>query len=254
MSDSGMFTTDVDQVNELTITVACECYSNLSLIRDTLEQQSDLNRILVWSPPVAPTPDNWNREAELVLVVSDKANLPMAIARSASYKQQVQATILLYLQDETGDPGEDIPGLSLPCKNLNADLARLTKALFAPVIPQGLVCIDWADTRHVLLLDGQILIEEASGSQLVDVIDAVVARLHAHASGRPILGIQASILCRQDKLAMSHVHHLLSACKEITGEEATLIVGAPFLDWPDSDHYEVRLIASVACVELRGTR
>lgn len=253
MPDSDVFTSDVDQVSDLTITVACECYSSLSVIRDVLVRQSELNGALAWCTPVTPTPDNWKREAELVLVVSDKANLSRAIERSSSYKQQGQAACLLYLQDVAGDSSEAIPGLTLSSKNLDADLARLSKALFAPVTPQGLVCIDWADTRHILLLDGQILIEEASGSQPVDVIDAVVARLQARASGRPILGMQASILCRQDKLAMSHVHHLLSACKEVASEDATLIVGAPFLDWPESDHYEVRLIASVACAELRGS-
>ena len=250
MPDSGVLTTDVDQVSDLTITVACECYSSLSLIRDVLVRQSDLNGALVWGTPATPDPDKRKHEAELVLVVSDKANLPRAIERSSSYKQQGQAAILIYLQDEVGDSSEEIPGLTLSCDNLDAALTRLTKALFAPVIPQGLVCIDWADTRHILILDGRIVMEEASGNQPVDVIDAVVARLQARAFGRSIQGVQASILCCQDKLAMSHVLHLLSACKAVTGEDATLIVGAPFLDCPDSDHYEVRLIASV---ELRGT-
>lgn len=248
MPDGGVLAFDSNEVCEFTITVGCECYSSLELVGHALAQLPDFNGNLAWDAPCTPDPAKGVSDAELVLIVSDQASLQMAIDRWSTYKKLKQASILIYLQGDEDVSAEEIPGLILPRSQLAAGFSTLTKALFTPVIPQGLICIDWADTRHILVMDGQMVMEEATGSELETVIDAAVTRLRKRASGRSIQGLQASILCSPNKLAMRHVHRLNSACKLVTNEEAILIIGAPFLDWPDADYYEVRIAARIACL------
>jgi hypothetical protein len=181
----------------------------------------------------------------LVLVVSGEESLSQAISRVSDYKQLEQSVILIYLRNDEGIVEEEVPGLALDTANLAAGLLRLTQALFAPVIPQGLVCIDWGDTRHLLEAGGQIILGDVSGPEPAQLIEAAVSRLKRQASGRSIRGIQASVFCGPDNLSMCHVLDLLAACKEAAGEEATLIMGAPFLDWGKSVPCEVRLLAKV---------
>jgi len=247
MPDGGVFVSESNEVSEFTITVGCECYSSLELVRHALAQLPDFNGNLAWGAPCTPGPATEVSDAELVLIVSDQASLKMAIDRWSTYKELEQASILIYLQDDEDVWAEEVPGLILPRSQLAAGLATLAKALFTPVIPQGLICIDWADTRHILVMDGQMVMEKATGSEPEAVIDAALTRLRKRASGRSIHGLQASILCSQNKLAVRHVHRLNSACKMATSEGALIIIGAPFLDWPDADHYEVRIAARIAC-------
>jgi len=247
MPDGSVFVSDSNEVTEFIITVGCECYSSLELVRHALAQLPNFNGNLAWGAPCTPGPATEVSDAELVLIVSDQASLQMAIDRWLTYKKLKQASILIYLQGDEDVWAEEVPGLILPRSQLAAGLSTLTKALFTPVIPQGLICIDWADTRHILVMDGQMVMEKAIGSEPEAVINAAVTRLQKRASGRSIHGLQASILCSQNKLAVRHVHRLNSACKMATSEGSILIIGAPFLDWPDADYYEVRLIARIEC-------
>jgi hypothetical protein len=244
-------TSPADVVNEsleFTIRVACECYCRPDLVRAALHQQPGMNGCLAWGPPESPDSDEIARDAELVLIVADKDALPAALDRVSRYKQrgrQVPSHLLLYLQDEGDVPAGEISGLILRRSQLPAALSRLTRAVFEPVIPHGLVCVDWADTRHILDMEGQVVIEEASASRLEDAVASVMTRLRQHAAGRPVLGMQASIICDPSRLAMRYVHDLLSACRQETDEDATVIMAAPVLDRPGRDDYEVRLFARV---------
>jgi len=74
-----------------------------------------------------------------------------------------------------------------------------------------------------------------------------MSHLQSCASGRSINGLQAAIICHERKLATRHAGDLLWACKDVAGEDTTLIVAAPLLDWPDIDSYEVRLFAKIEC-------
>lgn len=251
MPDSDLFISD-DEVTEFKITVACECYSSLDLVRDELTQLPDFNGELVWGSPCTPDPHKLMRDAEVVLIVSDRASLLMAIGRALLYKQSGQAHILIYLQDEIVVPDDAIPGLILPRSQLATGLFDLIQMLFAPVIPEGLVGIDWADVLTILAMGDQIVMEKASGSQPEGVIEAAVTQLRSRASGRVIHGLQASFLCSPYKLLTRYPRDLMLACKDTAGENTSILVAAPLLDWPDTDYYEVRLFAKVECTTLPG--
>ncbi len=244
-------TSPADVVNEsleFTIRVACECYCSPDLVRGALRQQTVMNGCLVWGAPYIPDSDEIASDAEIVLIVADKDALPAALDRATRYKQQGRQSpshLLVYLQDEGEVPTDEVSGLTLPRPQLTAGLSRLTRAVFEPVIPHGLVCVDWADTCHILDMEGQVVIEEASGIRLEDAIESVMTRLRQRAAGRPVLGIQASIICDPSGLAIRYVHNLLSACKQETDEDATLIIAAPLVDRPDRENYEVRLFAKI---------
>ena len=253
MPDSGVLVFDSDEVSEFTITVACECHNDVEIVGKALAQLPAFNGNLAWGSPHKPDPAKLVSDSELVLIVSDKAHLAVAIDRWAAYRQAEQASLLVYLQDDEDGLAKQIPGLSLSRSCLASGFTALTHALFTPVIPQGLVCIDWADTRHLFVMDGQMVVTEASGSQPELAIDAAVTRLRELASGRHILGLQASILYGR-KLTMRHVHHLVSACKAMLEEDRLLIVGSPFLDCPAFGQCEVRIAARVACSPGLDTR
>lgn len=252
MSNSGVFIPD-DEVTQFKITVACECYSDQGLVQDALTQLPDLNGKLVWGFPRTPDPLKFI-DTDLVLIVSDRANLLTAIGRSIIYKHLEQAHILIYLQEGADDvPIEAIPGLILPRSQLAAGLLNLVQMLLEPTITQGLVGIDWADTRTILAMGDQIVMEKASADQPYAAIKAAVSQLQARASGRAIHGLQAAILCHEGRLATRYISDLLWACKDAADEDTTLIVAAPLLDWPDIDYYEVRLFAKIDCAGQRGT-
>lgn len=252
MQDSGVSIPD-DEVTQDKITVACECYSDQGLVQYALTQLPDLNGKLVWGVPCTPDPLKFI-DTDLVLIVSDRANLLTAIGRSIIYKHLEQAHILIYLQEGEDDvPAEAIPGLILPRSQLAAGLLNLVQMLLEPMITQGLVGIDWADTRNTLTTCDQIVMEKASAAQPEAAIKAAVSQLQARASGRAIHGLQAAILCHEGRLAMRSVGDLLWACKDASDEDTTLVVAAPLLDWPDNDNYEVRLFARVNCAWKRGT-
>ena len=246
MPDSGVLVSDSDEVGEFTITVACECYSHPQIVGDALTQLPDFNGHLAWEAPCKPDLAKWASDVELVLIVSDQANLAAAIKRWSEYQRLEQASLLVYLQDDEGGLAEQIPGLSLPRSRLASGLTSLTHALFTPVIPHGIVCIDWADTRHLLVLDGQLVVVDASGSEPESAIEAAVAGLRERASGRRILALQASILYGR-KMKMRHAHDVMSACKAMLEEDRLLIVGAPFLDWHEFGRCGVRIAARIAC-------
>ena len=254
MPDSGVLVSDSEEVSEFTITVACECYGHLEIVGDALAQLPDFNGNLSWGTPCKPDLDKKVSNVELVLIVSDKAHLPAAIDRWSAYRQAEQASLLVYLQDDEDGLAEQIPGLPLPRSCLTSGLISLTHALFTPIIPHGLVCIDWADTRHLLVMDGQMVVAEASGSQPESAIDAAVALLRELASGRPVLGLQASILYGHNALKMRQIHGLASACKATMEEDGFLFIGAPSLEWPEPGRYEVRIAARVACSPSLDTR
>lgn len=247
MPDSGLFVSAGDEVGEYTITIACECYGHRELVGRILAKLPDFNGELVWGAPCTPDPGSVMGDADLVLVVSDKRSLAMGIARISTYRLLEQAALLVYLQDGDAVLKEEIPGLMLPASSLAAGFFTLVGALFTPVIPPGSVCIEWVDTRHILLMAGQMVIEEARGPELEAVIEDALARLRESASGRKILGLQASILCRRDKLAARHVCRLASACREVIDGDTAFFIGAPFLERFESEHYEVRLAAKIAC-------
>lgn len=247
MPDSSVLVFDSDEVSELMITVACECYSHHERIGDLLRQLPKFEGQLTWGAPSKPDSCERRDGADLVLVVSDKTHLATAIERTEAYKKLGCAVLLIYVHDDDAVLAESVPGLILPYLHLASGLFSLAQALFTPVIPDGLVCIDWVDTRHFLALDGPMVIEEARGSQLEAVIETAVASLKMHAAGRAIMGLQASILCSQAKLSLRHVHQLVSMCRTVVDENGLLFIGAPHLDWPESEQYEVRLAARMAC-------
>lgn len=252
MSDSDVFNPD-DEVIEFKIRIACECYSAPDHVRDAVAGLPDFGK-LEWGSPCKP--DSFKLiDAELVLIVSDKASLLMAMGRSVLYKHAGRAHVLIYLQDEADVPAEAIPGLTLPRSQLATGLFNLTLALFEPVVWPGLVGLDWADVRNILAMGGQVVMEKASGSQPGRAIDAAVTRLRERASGRVIQGLQAAFFCSESKLATRHVGDLSWACRDnlrcgSADDDTYLIVAAPLLDWPNDDYYEVRLFARVECANV----
>lgn len=247
MLDSSVLVFDSNEVSEFMITVACECYSHRELIEEAMARLPGFNRELVWGAPCTPDPSAMMSGADLVLVVSDKHSLSMGIDRISAYQLLEQAALLVYLQDDDALQVEEIPGLTLPLSSLAAGFSSLVDALFTAAIPPGLVCIEWVDTRHILLMEGQLVIEEARGPEPEAAIESAVARLKEHATGRAILGLQASVLCGQKKLNVRYVNHLVSRCRTLLDEDAALFIGIPHTDWPESEHYEVRLAAKIRC-------
>ncbi|OYW40427.1 MAG: hypothetical protein B7Z35_01170 [Hydrogenophilales bacterium 12-61-10] len=252
MPDSDVFTFDGEGA-EFKLRVACECYSDSALVREALTELPDLNGEIIWGSPRVPDPLKLI-DADLVLIVSNRANLLTAIGRSVIYKHLEWAHVLIYLQDEADVPDvptEAIPGLVLPRSQLAAGLLNLTKILIEPVITQGLVGIDWADVRTILAMGDQVVMEKASADQPETAIKAAVSQLQARASGRAIHGLQAAILCHGHKLAMRFIGDLHWACTDMAGMDTTMIVAAPLPDWPDIDYYEVRLFAKIECTGAR---
>jgi len=250
MPDGTTPTQFIDESVAFTVKVACECYCSLDLVRDALSQLPVCNGALAWSAPRMPDQDTLDTNSDVVLIVSDRDTLAQAIDRSSRYKElgrEAPSHVLIYLQDNENVSAGDIAGLTLRREHLATGLTSLTRAAFLPIIPQGLICVDWCDTRHILEMAGQVVIEEASGSRIEEVIESAIARLHDSATGRPIHGMQASILCSSGKLANRYVARLSDACKGITRDDATIILAAPWMDWPDDDYYEVRIFARVEC-------
>lgn len=252
MPDGTTPTQFVDKAVDFTIKVACECYCSLDLVREALSQLPVCNGALAWSAPSLPDQDTLETDSDVVLIVSDKDTLAQAIARSSRYEElgrKASSHVLIYLQDNENASAEDIAGLTLRREHLAAGLASLTCAMFVPIIPQGLICVDWCDTRHILETAGQVVIEEASGSRIEEVIELAIARLRDSATGRPIHGMQASILCSPGKLATRYLARLSNPCRQIASDDATIILAAPWMEWPDVDYYEVRILARVECRE-----
>lgn len=245
MPDGNASALDILDDIDFTIQIACECYYDLELVRDAVARQPDFKGAIALSAPCVPDSASLIEDADLVLVVADKESLALAMVRLAAYKQIKQTTLLIYLQDNEQPSSQEILGLTIPRSQLPAGITRVMQALVEPVIPQGLICVDWCDSKHVLELEGQTLIEEAFGSQPEDLMQRALGRLQAHAAGRPIQGMQVSISCSTNSLKVRLVHTLLTACKEVMGDDATLIVAAPFLDWPKFDHFEIRLFAKL---------
>lgn len=249
MPNSDIFITD-DEVTEFKIRVACECFSDRDPVREALAALPSLNGKLIWGSPQVPDPLKLI-DADLVLIVSDRANLLTAIGRSVIYKHLEWAHVLIYLQDEADVPTEAIPGMVLPRSQLATGLLNLTQILIEPVITPGLVGIDWADVRTILTLGDRIVMEKASADQPETAIKAAVSQLQARTSGHAIQGLQAAILCNGAKLAMRSIGDLHWACTDMAGHDTTMIVAAPLPDWPDIDYYEVRLFAKVGCSGAR---
>ena len=244
MPDGNASALDVEDDIDFTIHVACECYCDLELVQDAMARQPHFNEAIALAAPRVPDPASLSEDADLVLIVADMASLAPAMARAAAYRRIKQATLLIYLQDSE-QPSPEIPGLAILRSELLAGVTRLVQALITPVIPQGLICVDWADTRHILDLDGRALVEEAFGSQPEDLMRRVLDRLRERAMGSPISGMQMSISCSSGTLKTRLVHALVSACREAMPEDGTLIAAAPFLDWPESDRVEIRIFAKV---------
>lgn len=248
MPDGSLHTQDVEETVEFTIRVACECYCSLDLARDALSQQPLMNGALAWGIPRIPDSDEPSRDVDLVFIVADQDSLRSAMGRADIYKQagrQNPSHLLIYLRDEEDVSAAKVSGWVLPRAQLASGLSGLTRAVLEPVIPHGLVCVDWADTRHILDMEGQVVIEEASGSRLEDAIESLIEKLRQHATGRAIQGMQASIVYNTAKLAMRNVHEFISACKQETDEDATIILAAPVLDVPEEAGYELRLFARI---------
>lgn len=252
MQNSNEFISD-DGATEFKIRIACECYSDSVLVRDVLAQLPVLNGKLKWGVPREPDPLKLI-DAELVLIVSDRTNLLTAVGRSVIYRNLGLAHLLIYVQEETDLPVEVIPGLVLPRSQLAGGLLRLTQVLLEPTISQGLVGVDWADTRSLLTMGGQIVLENATASQPENAIQAAIRQLQARSTGRVIHGLQVAILCHEAKLATRHIGELTWACRDATGDDTCIIVAAPLLSWPDHDSYEVRLFASVECTGAHWPR
>ena len=244
MPDGNASALDVEDDIDSTIHVACECYCDLELVQDAVARQPDFKGAIALAAPRVPDPASLSEGAELVLIAADKASLASAMARVAAYRQIKQATLLIYLQDRE-QPSPDIPGLAILRSALPAEMTRLVQTLIMPLIPQGLICVDWADTRHILDLDGHAIVEEAFGSQPEELMRRVLDRLRERAMGGPISGMQMSISCSSDTLKTRLVHALVSLCREAMPEDGTLIAAAPFLDWPESDYVEIRVFARV---------
>jgi len=251
MEDSGVANSNGEDT-QFKITVACEFYGDQELIQDALIQLPDFNGKLVWGPPRMPDPLKL-MDAEWVLIVTDHANLLAAMGRSLIYKQLGRGHILIYLQSEAEGQAEAIPALTLAPSELATGLFNLTQVLIEPSIMQGLVGIDWADTRTILAMGGQVVLVSASADQPEKAIKNAMSHLQSCASGRSINGLQVAILCHEGRLATRHAGDLLRACKDVTGEDTTLIVAAPLLDWPDIDSYEVRLFAKIECAGQSDT-
>ena len=235
-----------DEGAELKIRIAFECYSEADLVREALAKLPDLNGGLVWGLPIEPDPVRLI-DAELVLIVSDRANLLVAIDRSVNYKQLERAHVLIYLQDVTDIPTEVVTGLTLPRSQLDTALLHLTQTALEPVITPGLVGIDWADLRHILAMGGQVVMERAIANQPEVAIKTAIRQLKDRISGRAIHGLQAAIVCHSDKLETRFVGDLSRACSDVGCADTTLIVAAPLVDSPENDAYEVRLFARVEC-------
>lgn len=252
MPDGTTHTQFVDKAVDFTIRVACECYCSLDLVRDALSQQSVCNGSLAWSAPSMPDQDTLDTDSDVILIVADKGTLAQALDRLSRYEElgrEAPSHILIYLQDTENVSAEDMAGLTLRREHLAAGLASLARAAFLPIIPQGLICVDWCDTRNILETEGQIVIEEVSGSRIEDAIESAMARLRESATGRPIHGMQASMLCSPGKLATRYVGRLSEACREVASDDAIIILAAPWMDWPDIDYYEVRILARIECRE-----
>lgn len=251
MPDGTVHTPDVDEVVEFTIRVACECYCCSDLVLEALSTQPSMNGALFWESPRQPGSPELASDVDLVLIVADKNSLQSALERSAKYRRagrQHPSPLLIYLQGEEEDfPDGTVSGLTLPYSQLAEGLNGLIRTVFEPVIPHGLVCVDWADTRHVLDMDGQVVIEDGSGTRLEDAVESVMEKLRHRAAGRLVHGMQVSIFCAPSKLAVRKVPQVLVACKETTDEDSTIILAAPFVDRSESDGYEVRLFARVKC-------
>lgn len=249
-----------DEASEFQIMVACECYSDPGHVRNALAQLPDLNGKLIWGDPRVPDPLKLI-DADMVLIVSDRANLLTAMGRSTIYKHLGWAHLLVYLQDETEDvPTEVIPGLILPHSQLATGLLSLTQILIESVITPGLVGVDWADVRNILTMGGQVVMERASSTRHPEeAIKRAVSQLQAQTAGRAIHGLQAAILSNGSKMPTNSISHLSWACKDglplpdkdSDGYDAYFIVAAPLLDWLDDDYYEVRLFARVECSGAR---
>ncbi len=250
MPDGTTPTQFVDEAVDFTVKVACECYCSLDLVREAISQLPVCNGALAWAAPRLPDRDTMETDSDVVLIVSDKDTLAQAIDRSSRYEElgrEAPSHVLIYLQDNENVSAEEMAGLTLRREQLATGLTSLTHAAFLPIIPQGLICVDWCDTRHILEMAGQVVIEEASGSRIEDVIESAITRLRDSATGRPIHGMQASILCSPGKLATRYVARLSDACKGIASDDTTIILAAPWMDWPDIDYYEVKIFARVEC-------
>ncbi|MFZ3262150.1 MAG: hypothetical protein WA135_14850 [Thiobacillus sp.] len=255
MSDSDVFNLD-DEVTEPKILIACECYGHPDDVRDALSGLPDFGK-LDWGAPCTPAPFKLI-DAELVLILSDKASLLMAIGRSVLYQRAGRAHVLIYLQDETEDvPAEVIPALVLLRSQLAAGLLNLTQIILEPVITPGFVGIDWGDVRNILNMGGQVVMERASSTgQPEEAIKRAVSQLQARTAGCAIHGLQAAIISN-GKMPMKSISDLSWACrdnlrfpdKDSVGYDTYFIVAAPLLDWLDDD-YEVRLFAKIECTNV----
>lgn len=245
MPDGNSPTLEVQDDIDFTISVACECCCDLGPVHQAMAEQPNFKGALALATPQKPDPTGLIEDADLVLIIADNAGLEQATARLADYKQSRQTTLLLYLQDDQRPCSGPVPGVVVPAAQLPSGLTRLIKALIEPLIPHGLICVDWADTLHVLQLDGQAVVVEASGSQAEDTMADALRQLREQSSDSVIKGMQISISCSTENLKMRLVHTLLTACKEVAGEDATLIAAAPFLDWPGPDRFEIRLFAKL---------
>lgn len=247
MSDATALAPDTDEVSQFTIAVACECFGHGELVGAALSGLPDFDGQVSWGAPATPPLTAESGDPDLLLVVCDKSSLDKAIERISALREQQRGTLLIYLQEDDTVQAEAVPGLTLPMSGLATGLSSLADALLTPVIPHGLIGIEWVDTRYFLLLDGQMVIEEARGGDLEATIDAAVARLRERAAGRKIVGLQASLLCSQDKLAMRHVTRLASACRAVIDDDAIFFIAAPMLERLESKLYEVRLVARIPC-------
>lgn len=258
MTDSDVFALD-DGVPAIKIRIACECYSDTNLVQEALTGLPDLNGELEWGSPRTPDPLKLI-EAELVLIVSDRANLLTAIGRSVIYKTLGLAHLLVYVQGDAELPDEVIPGLILARSQLADGLLNLTQILLESTLTQGLVGVDWADTCNFLTMGGQVVMERASSTrQPEDAIKSAVRQLQARTAGRAIHGLQAAILSNGAKMPTKSISDLSWACKDglllpdkdSDGYDTYFIVAAPLMDWLDDDYYEVRLFARVECTGAR---
>lgn len=251
MPDGSHHTQTADEAIEFTIRVASECYCRADLVREVLSVQPSMNGALCWQSPRLPGSDEIASDVDLVLIVADKDSLQSALERSAKYRQPGRhhpSPLLIYLLDDEEELLDNtVSGLVLPLAQLAEGLTRLIRTVFEPVIPHGLVCVDWADTRHILDMEGQVVIAEASGTRLEDAVESAMEKLRHRAAGRSVNGMQVSIFCASSKLAVRKVHQVLTACKEATAEDSTIILAAPLVDWSESNGYEVRLFARVQC-------
>lgn len=246
MPDGNVPVPDVESDIDFTIQAACECYCSVHLVQAALAQQPDFKAAIAWAPPCAPDPESLIEDADLVLVVADKASLFAAKARLAGYEALQQATLLIYLADDARMSADDVQGLVISRSELPARISQLVEALIMPVIPQGLVCVDWADTRHILALDGYAFVEEALGYRHPEeLVGLALKRVPERAAGRPVLGMQMSLSCSASALKMRLIHTLASACKEAIGDDGTLIVAVPLIDRPDFGRVEIRIFAKI---------